>query len=234
MDANGNGIWEGQPPDRFTNFGIAGDKPVVGDWDRDSTVEIGVFRNGHWFFDINENYIWDGTKIDRQCNFGITGDIPVIGDWDGDHEPEIGVFRNGYWYLDANNNCLWDGTAEDRLWTFGSPGDIPVIGDWNRDGYTEIGVYQGAGTWYVDANRNYVWDGTGLGKDAVLNFGFAGSIPVTGDWNQDGIFEIGVFNAGTWYLDANGNNQWDGTGTGKDLANTFGAVGSTPVVGEWT
>ena len=35
-------------------------------------------------------------------------------------------------------------------------------------------------------------------------------------------------------LDANGNNTWDGTGTGKDVAYTFGAGGFIPVVGDWT
>src|SRR5690606_29563878 len=34
-----------------------------------------------------------------------------------------------------------------------------------------------------------------------------------------------------WYLDANGNRKWDGTVT--DLFFGFGAIGDTPLVGDW-
>ena len=33
----------------------------------------------------------------------------------------------------------------------------------------------------------------------------AGDTPVAGDWDGDGIDEIGVLRNGTFYLDANGN-----------------------------
>jgi hypothetical protein len=234
MDTNGDTFWNGQPPDRTTSFGIPGDIPVIGDWDRDSASEIGVFRGGLWYVDYDgHSYLWDGN--DRVFNFGFSGATPVMGDWNGDTKPEIGVYHAGIWYLDANANNTWDGTGtgKDAMYSFGVAGWTPVVGDWNRDGQVEIGVYTG-GTWYADANRNYGWDGTGTGKDAILNFGFAGAVPVTGDWNNDGKLEIGVYNAGTWYLDANGNNTWDGTGAGKDVAYTFGAAGFAPVVGEWS
>ncbi len=238
MDASGNGIWEGQPPDQATNFGIGGDFPVTGDWDRDTIPEVGVFRNGQWFVDVGGyNNLWGGTATDRIYHFGVSGDIPVVGDWNGDRISEIGTYRNGVWYLDGNSNNVWDGTGtgKDFMYSFGGTGLIPVAGDWNRDGLTEIGVYGGSGTWYVDANRNFIWDGTGPGKDTVLNFGFTWAAPVTGDWNGDGVSEIGIYDDdGIWYLDANGNSQWDGTGPGKDSVFRFGAAGFTPVVGDWT
>ena len=37
------------------------------------------------------------------------------------------------------------------------------------------------------------------------------TLPITGDWNGDGKAEIGVFVNGIWYLDFNGNGDWDGT-----------------------
>jgi hypothetical protein len=167
--------------------------PVVGDWDRDTQYEVGVFHGGQWYVDYGGRpYLWDGTITDRVYNFGFSGAVPVLGDWNGDTEPEIGVYNAGTWYLDANSNNAWDGTGsgKDAVYSFGAAGWTPVAGDWNRNGQTEIGVYTG-GTWYLDANRNFVWDGTGAGKDAILAFGFAGAVPVTGDWNQDGILEIG-------------------------------------------
>ena len=43
--------------------------------------------------------------------------------------------------------------------------------------------------------------------------------------------QIGVFRNGMWYLDANGNGQWDGEPT--DIVYTFGRAGDIPVVGAW-
>src|SRR3954453_4001233 len=39
--------------------------------------------------------------------------------------------------------------------------------------------------------------------------------------------QIGVFRSGTWYLDSNGNNFWDGTPT--DSIGFFGQAGDKPV-----
>jgi len=51
-----------------------------------------------------------------------------------------------------------------------------------------------------------------------------------GDWNGDGVTEIGIYKDGVWYLDYNGNGIWD---TGIDKVDYFGTLGWTPVVGKW-
>jgi hypothetical protein len=53
---------------------------------------------------------------------------------------------------------------------------------------------------------------------------------VVGDWNGDEASKIGVYYAGTWWLDYNGNDVWDGSAV--DNTSTFGSAGSVPVVGE--
>lgn len=58
-------------------------------------------------------------------------------------------------------------------------------------------------------------------------FGQAGDIPVSGDWNGDGIDTVGIYRNGTFFL-RNSNN----TGF-ADLAVPFGAPGDIPVVGDW-
>ena len=60
-----------------------------------------------------------------------------------------------------------------------------------------------------------------------------GDLPVAGDWNNDGVAEIGVFRPGTgkWYLDQNANDQWDGSSV--DGCHTFGTNGDRPVAGMW-
>ena len=77
---------------------MAGDIPVVGDWNGSGTTKIGVFRNGMWYLDTNGNNTWNA-GVDAAIPFGMAGDIPVVGDWNGSGTTKIGVFRNGIWYL---------------------------------------------------------------------------------------------------------------------------------------
>ena len=53
-------------------------------------------------------------------------------------------------------------------------------------------------------NDNHVWDDS----DVYFAFGLPGDEPVTGDWNDNGIDDIGVFRDGLWFLDADGNREW--------------------------
>jgi len=62
-----------------------------------------------------------------------------------------------------------------------------------------------------------------------LKFGLPGAIPVTGDFDGDGFFEIGVFFKGEWFIDINGNGVWDQ----EDLWAKLGHDGDMPVTGDW-
>lgn len=87
------------------------------------------------------------------------------------------------------------------------------------------------GSFYLDGNLNRNWNNTS-GGDFFASFGNAGDLPIAGDWNGDGIDQIGVVRKGTWYLDTNGNRKWDGV-AGGDQMFLFGAMIHTPVVGDW-
>jgi len=236
LDYNGNGVWNGASVDRQYNFGLSGDLPVSGDWNKDGKTEIGVFRNStHLFYlDYNGNGVWNGSVVDRQYNFGLSGDIPISGDWNLDGRTEIGVFRPSthLFYLDYNGNGVWNGTAGDRQYNFGLSGDLPVSGDWNADGRTEIGVFRpSTHLFYLDYNGNGVWNG-GM-TDRSYNFGITGDIPVTGDWNNNGKSEIGVFRPSThlFYLDYSGNGVWNGASVDRQY--NFGITGDKPIAGNW-
>ncbi len=89
LDANGNGSLDninGAGGDlAFAYGGIAGDVPVVGDWNGDGTSKVGVFRQGFfWVLDANGNHAFDGTGSGQDLAFafgGISGDKPVVGKW---------------------------------------------------------------------------------------------------------------------------------------------------------
>ena len=235
FDADANGRWSGCGADGCLGpfGGVAGDIPVVGDWNGSGTSKIGVYRQGIWYVDFNSNGTWDGCDIDGCSGFfgGLPKDFPVAGDWTGDGRSKIGIYRQGRWLLDWNGNGLWDGCEPEDpdvcLGAFGGQEvDIPVAGDWTGDGFAKIGVYR-RGMWYLDLNGNGLWDGCGL--DACLGpfGGLPQDIPVVGDWKREGISRIGVYRDGLWYLDMDGNGAWGGCATaGPDAC--LGPFGGMP------
>ena len=223
LDTNGNGGWN-PGTDAVYSFGLATDRPVVGDWNGDDVQQIATFRNGTWYLDANRNGVWD-PATDSVYNFGQAGDVPVAGNWNGSNADRIGVFRSGTWYLDENGNGVWD-SGSDGVFHFGQTGDRPVVGDWNGDGNDQIGVFR-SGTWYLDLNNNGAWD---PGVDGVYSFGQTGDLPVAGAWASDGRTRIGVLRAGVWYLDQDGDGAWNAA---NDMVFRFGTAGDQPVAGTW-
>jgi len=62
-----------------------------------------------------------------------------------------------------------------------------------------------------------------------LVFGVEKGIPVTGDFNGDGSTDVGVFKEGSWYVDLNGNGEWDEA----DLWAKLGRRDDLPITGDW-
>jgi hypothetical protein len=73
---NGNNAWDAGV-DAAIPFGMAGDIPVVGDWNGDGKTKIGVFRHGSWYVDTNGNNAWD-PGIDSVMTYGMAGDKPFV------------------------------------------------------------------------------------------------------------------------------------------------------------
>ena len=189
---NGNDKWDAGI-DKVYSFGTPTMLPVTGDWNGDGKTEIGAYENGIWYLDANGNGKWDGVGVDIQGNFGTSQMLPVTGDWNDDGKTEIGAYHQGIWYLDNNGNYKWDGINEkgDRTASFGDAAMLPVTADLNGDGRLEHGTYID-GTWYFDTNNNRKWD---AGIDLIIKgFGFNGTLPVIGDWNNDNRSELGVWN----------------------------------------
>ncbi len=67
--------------------------------------------------------------------------------------------------------------------------------------------------------------------DHVFQYGSPGDKAISGDWNGDGVSNIGLFRAGTWYLDGDGDGRWS---AGDTFVEGFGSEGDLPVVGDFS
>lgn len=216
---------------------------------------IGIFRpsTGQWFLDRNGNGVVDCSTNDLCINnYGQDGMRPVSGDWNGNGKSSIGTFdtTTGSWHLD-NGNYIWDscGATEDLDLCFtsaGQQGATPVVKERGND-QINIGTFRSQvtttvngrrvtklGVWQFDTNGDGTVDNCAV-DECIDGFGNSSSdLPVIGDWNNNGIEKIGFFRSttGQWYLDLNGNGQWDGSDTDKLIAR-FGISGDLPVAGDW-
>jgi hypothetical protein len=198
------------------NYGIPGDYPVVGDWDGDGTVTIGIYRNGKFYL-RNSNTVGFADII---VPFGNLGDQPIAGDWNGDGLDTIGTYRpsTGQFLL-RNSNTV--GVADIGFY-LGNAGDVGIAGDWDGDGIDTTGVFRPSNGVIFLKNTN----DTGF-ADIALNYGIPGDKPVTGDWDEDGIDTIGVFRNGTFYL-RNSN-----TVGFADISFSLGNPEDMPIAGDW-
>ncbi len=148
-------------------------------------------------------------------------------DFDGDRKSDLGYYHppTGSWRL-----LLSDGGTRSN--TFGYAGTIPITGDFDGDGVVDYGCYDpngipGAaapGSWYIMQSR----DGF-----RTETFGYGGTVPITGDFDGDGITDFGCYDAagipgrvspGSWYIMQ--------SRAGFRTA-TFGYGGTVPITGDF-
>ena len=196
------------------NYGLPGDYPVVGDWDGNGTVTLGVYRGGKFYL-RNENTIG---FADWVFAFGQIGDQPIAGDWNGDGVDTIGVYRGNTFYLRNSNSA---GPVE-MSFSLGNAGDVGIAGDWNGDGLDTTGVFRPSNGYIYLKNTNE----TGF-ADLALNYGLPGDKPVTGDWDNDGVDTIGVYRGNTFYLRNENTNGF------AQIVFSLGNSGDMPIAGNW-
>ena len=115
-----NGVTPG-PPDATFAFGMAGDLPVVGDWDGNGTSTIGLFRPTQGMFYLrNTNATGDP---DAAVKMGRVDDRPVAGDWDANGDvATLGLFR----LLRRRVPCAANAGGAEVKVPFGAESDLPV------------------------------------------------------------------------------------------------------------
>jgi lactocepin len=130
--------------------------------------------------------------------YGNPGDVPFVGDWDGDGVATPGLFRtsDAFAYLRNSNS---QGVADIRFF-FGNPSDVPLSGDWDGDGKDTLSIYRPSEQRFYIINELGENEG-GLGAaDFSFLFGNPGDKPVAGDWDADGIDEVGLHRESTGFF----------------------------------
>jgi hypothetical protein len=139
LDSNGNRQFDPEI-DAVFNFGLVGDRIVVGDWMGSGIVSLGVARpnaTGGLVFslDSNGNRQFD-PGVDAVFNFGLASDLIIVGDWTGDGISKLGVARPNatgglVFSLDSNGNLRYD-PGVDAVFNFGLATDTAVVGAWSQ------------------------------------------------------------------------------------------------------
>ncbi len=88
--------------------------------------------------------------------------------------------------------------------------------------------------WMQDPKDRGRWrlmgqDGELFAQSDEMKLGDFKATPVIGDFDGDGRSEAGIYIAGNWYIDLNGNGLWDP----EDLWVSLGTELDRPVVGDW-
>ena len=194
-------------------FGMLGGTPLAGDFDGDGTDELAVFKDGFWLIDINRDGRWD--ESDLLAKLGDGEDRPVVGDWDGDGKDDIGIY-GPIWELDREAIDRDPGLPNPDNSPYTRPKNVPP---------SDIDATNGARVMKLTSYGKQRADVV----DHVFGIGDREEIPVTGDWNGNGIRSIGTFQNGTWKLDVNGDGRFDS----EDVTAQFGQAGDVPVVGDF-
>ncbi len=159
--------------------------------------------------------------------YGKPGDIPFTGDWNCNGVDTPGLYRgsDGFVYLRQTNT---QGIA-DITFYFGDPGDKPLVGDFNGDGCDTVSIYR------PSEHRFYIIntlgeDGKGLGAaEFSFTFGSPGDVPFVGDFDGDGIDEIGLRNPRTGRVLL----KWNLSDGPADAEFIYGLSGDIPIAGDW-
>ncbi len=131
------------------------------------------------------------------------------------YRPDIaGADALGYtWHLSIVDAGYPRGEVTQFVAVSAASASAPKI-DWSS-------IQMTAAEWiFIDANGHEVHRKT---------IGIKNAIPVAGDFKGNGFWELGLYVDGQWFIDLDGNGQWDA----GDLWAKLGTRDDQPVVGDW-
>jgi len=165
----------------------AGDIPELTvkavDFDHDGVDDIAVYRptTGEWFIRGSANGLFD-----LQWGGG-EGDIPVPADYDGDGKVDLAVYRpdSGRWLIRPNRSEILGDIPE----------DVPIVGDYDGDGKADLAIFR-PGSARPEGHQEFNlfrYIRSSDSKVVSVDFGFAGAVPLRGDFDGDGTDDLAYF-----------------------------------------
>ncbi|WP_146393883.1 dockerin type I domain-containing protein [Allorhodopirellula solitaria] len=193
----------------------------------DSRAELGVYAKGSVYIDTNGNNLFDPEatgsddtnedivyKLGSQTSRIIAGNF-VVGEADVadgyDKLATYGSFGGSFrWLIDTNNNGVPDLVVRDPAQISG----LPVAGNFDANAVNgdEVGLKAGS-TWYLDTDHDFLLDSSLSGNMVGL--------PFVGDFDGDGIDDLGAWSNDLFVLDLSD----DGIDGMTDASFTFGFPG---------
>jgi hypothetical protein len=194
-----------------------------------------AYNSGWWEFKYGPVYnIPNYQPADHWLAYGTGVGTPIEGDFNDDGIDDIGIrYNNGWWEfkygpVDDILNCQ----PADHWLMYGIGTGTPIVGDFNDDNIDDIGIRYNDGWWEfkygpVDDILNC------QPADHWLMYGIGTGTPVVGDFNDDGIDDMGIrYNNGWWefkygpvddILNCQPADHWlaYGTGAGTPLVCDF-------------
>lgn len=214
------------PADTAINYGNPNWTPIAGDWDGDGKVTVGIYDpTTAWFHLRNSNTTGPGEINFQYGNFGW---IPIAGDWNGDGKDTIGLYDPDTitFYLRDSNSA----GAADHTFIYGNLQEKPLAGDWNNDRITSVASYANQYSNFTIGNEfcNTGYPGC-TNKTFTVNYGNSGWTPISGDWDSNGYWSIGMYDptGAVFYL-----KNLNASGA-ADITVQYGNSGWEPVVGDW-
>lgn len=183
-----------------TQWGLPGDQPISGDFDRDNRSDAAVWRPSDGSFYVVPSSGHCTSRMEPfahgcRVQWGLGGDVPVVGDYDNDRYADPAVWRPinaTYYVLPSSNDCfrrmLPHGHGCELQ--YGEYNEIPIVGRFDRSDLFNFGTHDPfrfafkylpeAEPWY-GFPEDFEWIDEGINPGATI---------IPSDTDNDGVDDV--------------------------------------------